>query len=368
MKSIWARGAEQRAVSYQDVWGRGDDWQEIVKGSSDPLALSTAFACIRLLSSIFGQLPFDAYRDRGGFSEKVGAPSRLIVKPSPNRPRSLWLAEHMVSQLVWGNSYGYVYARDAAGYPTGLQWLDASKIRVEQLDAGGNCRFWLNGEQLATADVVHIPFFVLPGVAKGVAPLERSGQVQLAMQVQKFAERWFKDGAVPGAILSYDGDLDAEQAKEVKRRFLQTVRAQAGVAVLGGKFSYERVGVPGNEAQFLETSQNIDLRVAHSFGVLPSMLGLLQKGASLTYANREQDVQNLLTTTLNLPIVVMQEVLTGLLPNPQFVRFNTAALLRSDLETRYRSYQTALAAGFLTVDEVRQLEDRQPLPEGQSNV
>jgi phage portal protein BeeE len=98
------------------------------------------------------------------------------------------------------------------------------------------------------------------------------------------------------------------------------------------------------------------------------MLGLLQKGASLTYANREQDVQNLLTTTLNLPIVVMQETLTSLIPNPQFVRFNTAALLRSDLETRYRSYETALRAGFMTVDEVRQLEDRQPLPEGQQNV
>jgi len=368
MRSVWAKSDERRAVSYQDVWGKGDDWQEVVKGSSDPLALSTAFACIRLLSSVFAQLPLDAYRDRGGFSEKVASPSRLIVKPSPTRTRSLWLFEHMVSQLVYGNSFGRVFARDAAGYPTGLSWLDASKVRVEQINEGGAARFYLNNELLVTDDVVHIPFFVLPGQAKGLAPLERSGQLVLAGQVQKFAERWFKDGAVPGAILSYDGDLDEGQAKEVKRRFLQAVRAQAGVAVLGGRYKYDRVGVPGNEAQFLETSQNIDLRVAHSFGVLPSMLGLLQKGASLTYANREQDVQNLLTTTLNLPIVVMQETLTSLIPNPQFVRFNTAALLRSDLETRYRSYETALRAGFMTVDEVRQLEDRQPLPEGQQNV
>jgi phage portal protein BeeE len=59
--------------------------------------------------------------------------------------------------------------------------------------------------------------------------------------------------------------------------------------------------------------------------------------------------------------VLIQEVLTAAVPQPQYVRFNTGALLRSDLQTRYASYATALAAGFLTVDEVRELEDRPPL-------
>jgi phage portal protein BeeE len=62
-------------------------------------------------------------------------------------------------------------------------------------------------------------------------------------------------------------------------------------------------------------------------------------------------------------LVPVEEALSSLLPRPQRVRANVSAVLRSDLSTRYESYQTALAAGFLTVDEVRALEDLEPLPE-----
>ena len=46
----------------------------------------------------------------------------------------------------------------------------------------------------------------------------------------------------------------------------------------------------------------------------------------------------------------------------QDVKFNAGALLRTDLNTRYESYEIGLRAGFLTLDEVRELEDREPLP------
>lgn len=60
--------------------------------------------------------------------------------------------------------------------------------------------------------------------------------------------------------------------------------------------------------------------------------------------------------------MLIQEVLGAALPRGQFVRINTGALLRSDLKGRYESYKIALDAGFLTLDEVRELEERRPLP------
>ena len=55
--------------------------------------------------------------------------------------------------------------------------------------------------------------------------------------------------------------------------------------------------------------------------------------------------------------------MNGLLPRGQYVKFNTGALLRTDLKTRYESYALALAGPqpWLTVDEVRELEDREPI-------
>ena len=78
-----------------------------------------------------------------------------------------------------------------------------------------------------------------------------------------------------------------------------------------------------------------------------------------------QRQQQLLTDTINLYVTSWNEALTDALPRPQYARLNTGALLRSDLMTRYQSYDVAARIGLLTLDEMRQLEDLPPLPEAQ---
>jgi phage portal protein BeeE len=51
------------------------------------------------------------------------------------------------------------------------------------------------------------------------------------------------------------------------------------------------------------------------------------------------------------------------MPRAQYVKFNTGSLLRTDTKSRYEAHAIAIAAGFLTVNEVRELEDREPLPD-----
>jgi phage portal protein BeeE len=85
-------------------------------------------------------------------------------------------------------------------------------------------------------------------------------------------------------------------------------------------------------------------------------------GGSLTYANVEQRDLSLLKYAVGPWLVRLETALTDLVPRGQYVKFNAGGLLRTDLKTRYESYKLALEGGWLTLPEIRELEERQPLP------
>jgi phage portal protein BeeE len=82
----------------------------------------------------------------------------------------------------------------------------------------------------------------------------------------------------------------------------------------------------------------------------------------LAYTSPEQRSLDLLTYTVRGWLVRLENAISALLPSNQFARFNASGMVRVDLKTRYEAHAIALASGFLTVNEVRALEDRGPLP------
>ena len=58
-------------------------------------------------------------------------------------------------------------------------------------------------------------------------------------------------------------------------------------------------------------------------------------------------------------------VTTAALPKPEYVKFNVDSLIRADTKTRYEVHQIARTIGLNNVDEIRAIEDMDPLPDGQ---
>ena len=131
--------------------------------------------------------------------------------------------------------------------------------------------------------------------------------------------------------------------------------------MLGNGLKPVPLTVDPEKAMLIESQRFTIQQVCRYFGVPPEMIGA-DSGSPKTYANLEQRNLDFLTYGVGPKIVRLEHTLNASLPRGQFVKFNTGALLRTDLKTRYESYQIGLAAGFLTVDEVRELEDREPLP------
>ena len=352
---------ERRNLSYQDVWAKGNDWHHEAKASHDALALSAVIACVNLRANTLAQLPLKAYRlGPDGLPVELARQPQLIEAPS-SLPRSQWLRQMSVSRDIFGNAFGMVVGRDAAGWPTALEWLDPTKVTHKQPYAGAPIDYTFNGKPLAATDLVIVPGFPVPGSPLGISPLERSGLVELAHRAQDFGRDWLRNSAVPAAILYSDDVLDVEQAERI-RASVQSSWRKRRPAVLGSGLRYEKVGVDADESQFLETMNQVGRDVCRVYGIDPAWVGLGGSGSSLTYQNLTDRLTSLMSSTMNSELVLVQEVLTANLPRPQFVRFTTGAFLRSDLPTRFAAYATALASGFMTVDEVRELEDRGPLP------
>jgi len=62
---------------------------------------------------------------------------------------------------------------------------------------------------------------------------------------------------------------------------------------------------------------------------------------------------------------MLEDHFQSLLENPRsFIKFNMSSIVRADLQTRYQSYNTALLAGFMSVNDVRALEDKGPVDDG----
>lgn len=349
-----------------DWWAAGADWRpgagQAQYKAADAMCLSIVRGCVRMRASFIGQLPVRAYTTTNGETRPTTPQPPLVTTPSGRVLRAVWLQQWSTSIDLFGNAYGAVVARDAADYPKQVEWLFPGDMRVDE-SASSRPAYVYKGVPFPARDLIHVAPFTAPGSIIGLAPLERDGLVDLGKMAQEFGRRWFKDGAHPSALLMPERDPGDSGAAALKARWRNVVKG-GEVAVLPQSVKYQPIQANAEQSKFLETVRGVQVDVCMSYLMPPEMFGIAASGSSVTYANREQRMSDVLVTAVNYPLTVFQEVLTANLPRSQEARFGTGALLRSDLTTRYQSYEIADRIGLLSINEMRALEDRSPVPGG----
>jgi hypothetical protein len=87
----------------------------------------------------------------------------------------------------------------------------------------------------------------------------------------------------------------------------------------------------------------------------------------MTYSNVESESIGLITDTLDPWLVRLETALADALPQRQYAQFNRDARLRTTTTDRYNAYRTARDIGIMNVDEIRDLEDKPPLPKARTS-
>lgn len=363
-------GVEERGFSASDVIALMNDRRR--SGSVPPsvttesaMRLSAVWACVRLLAGLGSTLPLDQQRRRDGLTVDVPR-SVLFDQPQAGTTLSTWLYQVWSSMLTAGNAYGLVTAIGANGWPTTVELLDPSVVQWRADEQRG----WVvtvdrqEVQRWPEGPLWHVPIFTMPGAPFGLSPIQNAKQtIAGGLSAERFGTDFFTGGGTPNAILYSDSELTQEQAQGIKSAFVGSTAGNREPAVMGAGLRYERISVSPDEAQFLDSQRFTVEQIARIYGVFPEMIGGATSGSSVTYANREQRAADFLTFGLMPYLIALEDGLSGLVPGPNRVKFNVDGVLRSDLKTRYEAHAIGIDSGFLTVDEVRQLEDRPPLPE-----
>lgn len=356
--SILFRKAEQRSISFQDVWGSGGSLNSL---HTNALSLVPVYAATGLIADQFAASPVAVF-DKGA----SGVPVKAETQPALVRDPGVggldvysWKHQAITSCLLRGNAYGYIVGTER-GVPSKVAWLNPDNMRVDE--STGVAQFYYNGKLVPRADLIHIPAYVQAGSVVGLSPLGLfKAQIETADQAQQFGKNWFKRGGIPSGVLrNTSKTLTADQASATKSRFKASVSASEPF-VTGADWDYTAITVPGGEAQFISTLKLTATQFAAIYRVAPEDIGGETSGSSLTYKSLEQDQIRFAQRTLRPWTTRFEAVLNRYLYGDQYVRFNLDASARADLSTRMTAHGVAIAAGIETISEARALEERAPL-------
>lgn len=366
-----------------DPWGR--DAEVVVPGGKNasgitlrgdqPLTLSAVWACTRVISEALASVPAQIIERRGDSRVPVEMhPAHWLLNTSPDEeiPAVSFRETLTAHALLWGNGYAEIQ-RQTNGMPAALHLLQAHRVRPVRTEAGELVYEYRDEDgslsALPSADVFHFRGLGYDGrIGYSVVNLARQS-LGLNAALETFGASFFGNGAHFSMGLFTDAKLTTAQMDELRAQLEKLHRGPRKanrLAIFGGGLKPEKMSVPPEDAQFLESRRFQILEVCRWFRVPPHMLAELERA---TYSNVEQMQIEFVTHCL-LPWARRFEAEANLklLGRNQrgrlTVRLNLDGLLRGDIKTRYEAYSIGRQNGWLSANDVRRLENMNPVGGG----
>lgn len=325
------------------------------------------WSSINLIASTTSNMPIDVFSGTGVQRRERPVPGWLQDIGGDGYGTADWIYSALVSLLLRGNIYAKPLARDPrTGQPTLLSMYHPDDITSWRDPKNGQMTWYVGGQPIPDDEMWHRRAYTLPGRVLGLSPVAYHAMtIGLGLTAEQFGVQFFADGAHPGGMLTYDGDLSPEAARTAKDRFLAALRGTREPIVMGDGWKWQQIQIAPEESQFLATNAYTEGQCARIYGAgMAEILGYDTTGKSLTYANIESKNLHLLIYALDQWIVRIERWLTSLLPQAQYVKLNRESLLRSTTLDRYAAYQSQLQNGWAVINEVRAKEDMQPVDWG----
>lgn len=342
------------------------------------LSQITVFACVNLISESVGMVPLILYRRLAGRGkeEATNHPLYRVLHYAPNpesTPGDFY--EYCAACLaLWGNAYSEI-EYDGAGRRRAVWPLRPDRMTVGVDEQNRRVYDYLlpSGEtvRLDRWRVWHIKGWGTdPWVGKSRIGLAREA-IGLALATEEFGGRFFSNDSRPGGVLKHPGKLSDQSAKRLKTSWEDAHQGLGNsnrVAVLEEGLEWQTIGVPPEDAQFLETRAFQRSEICSLFRVPPHMVGIVENSTSWGTGIGQQ-TQGFVTFDLGPYLTrIAQSAYRDLLSTSEqaqyFAEFRSAALVQNDLTARWASYMNGLMTGVYSINDVLEKENMNPIPGG----
>jgi len=343
------------------------------------MQMTAVYSCVRILSEALAGLPLHLYRYKpdGGKEKATDHPLYHLLHDEPNPEMSSFVFREtlMTHLLLWGNAYAQII-RNGKGEVVALYPLMPNRMTVDR-DQNGQLYYkyrttsddapTMEGSvvTLPPSQVLHIPGLGFDGVV-GYSPIAMAkNAIGMAIACEEYGAKFFANGAQPGGVLEHPGTIkDPQRVRESWQNTFGGSSNANKIAVLEEGMKYTPISISPEQAQFLETRKFQINEIARIFRVPPHMVGDLERSS---FSNIEQQSLEFVKYTLDPWVVRWEQTLFRVLftdkeKKEYFFKFNLEGLLRGDYATRMSGYATARQNGWLSANDIRELENMDRIP------
>ncbi|HUM83626.1 MAG TPA: phage portal protein [Lachnospiraceae bacterium] len=344
------------------------------------MQMTAVYCCVRILSEAVAGLPLHLYRYTDNGSKEKALDNQLYFllhdEPNPEMTSFIFRETMMTHLLLYGNCYAQII-RNGKGEVVALYPLMPNRMTVDR-DQEGKLYYEYQTSQdeahtmegslvrLQPYDVFHVPGLGFDGLV-GYSPIAMAkNAIGLAIATEEYGAKFFANGATPGGILEHPGIVkDPERVRQSWSNAFGGSANSNKVADLEEGMKYTPISISPEEAQFLETRKFQIDEIARIFRVPPHMVGDLEKSS---FSNIEQQSLEFVTYTLRPWLVRWEQAMQrSLLSEDEkkncFFKFNVDGLLRGDYQSRMNGYATARQNGWMSANDIRELEDMDLIPD-----
>lgn len=374
-KSIeWYKQASDSTAS------TGRAWSGESVNAATAQNLSVVWACERIISESIAFLPLSLMRStETGKYAQTDHPAYSLLHDSPNEEMTaMGFRETLTAHVVMGgNCFAQIIRRGGTGSAVEMYPLAPSQVKIDR-NREGRLIYVVSEksqpdktytvERGRPHDILHVRGLGSDGV-RGYSVLAMARQsIGTAMAAEKYAGRFFANGGrLPYQLKlaqKFKSDSDAEKFRhDWDEQYSDPHKA----IILEPWLTYESIGMSQSDAQLLETRQFSIPEICRWFLISPHMVGDLSRA---TFSNIEHLALQFVKMTLTAWLVRWEQELWRCVLTPTerssgyYWKHNVNGLLRGDFASRMAGYASALQNGHKNIDEVRDLEDENPLPNG----
>ena len=354
--------------SYSFLFGTSSSGKTVNERTA--LQTTAVYACVRILAETIASLPLHTYQYTASGKEKaIDHPIYYLLHSEPNPEMTSFVFREtlMGHLLLWGNAYAQII-RDGRGRVVGLYPLLPSKMVVNRTERGIlYYQYEKDGQQyfLGNHEVLHIPGLGFDGLI-GYSPIAMAkNAIGMAIATEEYGAKLFANGATPGGVLEHPGVVkDPARIRDSWNAVYQGSGNAHRIAVLEEGMAFKSIGIPPEQAQFLETRKFQIEEICRIFRVPPHLVASLDRA---TFSNIEQQSISFVVHTIRPWLVrIEQSINKALLSDSEkgqyFVSFVVEGLLRGEYSARMQGYAIGIQNGFMSPNCVRELENMNQIP------
>lgn len=358
-------------------------------GPDSAMAVSTFFACCRVIAEDVAKLPVDVFTKDAKEKRSIikNHPlHKLFISPNSWQTRFDFIEQIALSLVMWSNSYTIIL-RDGRGTPNMLVNVSPRQVTLYVHPETGDIFYLVSRTSthevavlkdtpalIPVRDVVHIRCIYHEGlVGTSVVQYIREA-VGLALASEQHGAQLFKNGARPSGVLSHPKTLGDDTLKHLKEQFNEIHKGVGNFGrtiIVEEGLSYSPMSMTSVDAQLLENRKFQVEEIARAFRVPMHMLqnteGARLNGDAIEQQNRAYYDQTLMPYLERIELAF--EKAFGMDGETEYIEFSTWRLIRADIATRFKVYAMGRQWGIFSVNDTLLMEGMDPIgPEGDNRM